>query len=205
MPRLTAIRKQALDEMMKEAIFEATVVVLSEHGVEGMTMDRVALAANVAKGSVYNYFRSKKDLLQFVYTKTIEPVFEDLKEAVAMDRPAVEKLSTHVRQILEHVAKHAEIFKLLFRDDTAHGLLQSSERNTREVGCRLLAEIFRQGIAEGGFRPGDPLMLARMFLGLCTGVFDGHPELERLDVREEIQRLIMSTFLNGIAATERAS
>ena len=49
MPKLTAIRKQALDEMMREAIFEATVAVLSEHGVEGMTMDRVALAAKVAK------------------------------------------------------------------------------------------------------------------------------------------------------------
>jgi AcrR family transcriptional regulator len=207
MPRLTAIRKQALDEMMKEAIFEATVVVLAEHGVEGMTMDRVALAANVAKGSVYNYFRSKKDLLQFVYTKTIEPVFRDLKEAVAMDRPAVEKLSMHVRQIIEHVAKHAEIFRLLFRDDTAHGLLQSSERSTREMGCRLLAEVFRQGIAEGAFRPGDPLMLARMFLGLCTGVFDGHPELdlERLEVREGLHQLVLSTFVNGIAATERAS
>ena len=49
MPKLTAIRKQALDDIMKEAIFEATVAVLGQHGVEGMTMDRVATAAGVRR------------------------------------------------------------------------------------------------------------------------------------------------------------
>ncbi len=80
--------------------------------------------------------------------------------------------------MLEHVAKHAQVFKLLFEDDTAHGLLQSSERRTREAASQRLAEIFRQGIAEGVFRPADPLMLANMYLGLCKGVFDSQPELE---------------------------
>ncbi len=92
-PRLTAIRKQALDEMMKEALFEATVAVLSEHGVDGMTMDRVALAAGVAKGSLYRYFRSKRDLLEFVYAKMIDPIFQDLDEIVATEQPAIEKLA----------------------------------------------------------------------------------------------------------------
>lgn len=202
MPRLTAIRRQALDEVMKEAIFEATISVLSEHGVEGLTMDRVALAAEVAKGSLYNYFRSKKSLLEFVYMKTIDPAFQDLEAVVASDRTAREKLATHLRSILEHVAKHAQVFRVLFRDDTAHGLLQSSERSARETCSQYLAKIFDQGICEGVFRPADPLLLGRMFLGLCMGVFDSHPELERSDVREEIYRLIMDTFLDGLVTEE---
>ena len=56
MPKLTAIRKQALDEMMREAIFQAAKAVLAKHGVDGMTMDRVAVEADVAKGSLYHYF-----------------------------------------------------------------------------------------------------------------------------------------------------
>lgn len=202
MPRLTAIRKQALDEVMKEAIFEATVAILSEHGVEGMTMERVALSAGVAKGSLYHYFRSKRDLLEFVYTKTLHPIFEDLVETVAREQPAIEKLTTHLRKMLEHVAKHVKVFKLLFEDDTAQGLLQSSQRSTREAGSRRLAEVFRQGIAEGVFRPADPHVLAHMYHGLCRGVFDSQPELGRPDQREEVLRLIMGTLLNGIA-TER--
>ena len=86
------IRKQALDEMMKEALFEATVAVLSEHGVDGMTMDRVASEAGVAKGSLYRYFRSKRDLLEFVYTKLVDPIFQDLEEMAAQEQPAIESL-----------------------------------------------------------------------------------------------------------------
>jgi AcrR family transcriptional regulator len=199
MPKLTAIRKQALDEVMKKALFEATVAVLSEHGVDGMTMDRIASVAGVAKGSLYHYFSSKRDLLEFVYAKTIDPVFQDLEQMVAAAQPAIDKLAGHLRTLLEHVAKHVRIFKLLFEDDAAHGLLQSSERYHRKAVCQRMAEIFRQGIAEGVFRPEDPLMLASMYLGLCKGVFESQPELEGLDQRENVHRLILGTFLNGIA------
>jgi AcrR family transcriptional regulator len=199
-PKLTAIRKRALDEMMKEALFEATVAVLSDHGVEGMTMDRVALAAGVAKGSVYNYFGSKKGLLEFVYAKMIDPIFHNLTEIVATEQSAIEKLASHLRQLLDHVAKHARVFRLLFEDDTAHGLLQSSERSTREAAYQYLAKIFCQGISEGVFRSVDPVVLARMFLGVCRGVFDGQPDLQERNQRENTHRLILGTFLNGIAA-----
>ena len=56
MPKLSATRKELLTTMMKEAIFEAATSVLCAHGVSGMTMDRVAAAAGLAKGSLYNYF-----------------------------------------------------------------------------------------------------------------------------------------------------
>lgn len=202
MPKLTTIRKQALDELMREAIFEATKAALAEHGVEGMTMDRVALAANVAKGSLYHYFPGKQALLEFVYARMLDPIIQSLQEIVATERPAIEKLATHLDKLLEHVAQHSEVFKLLFHDDTAQGLLLSSQRRTREEGSRRLAEVFRQGIAEGAFRPADPLMLTHMFLGLCRGVFDSQPALERSDQREQIQRLIMDAFLNGIVTEE---
>lgn len=202
MPKLTAIRKQALDEMMKEAMFQAAVAVLAERGVEGMTMDRVAAAAGVAKGSLYKYFTSKKTLLEFVYARTIGPLLDTLDGIVAAEGPAIEKLATHLREVLEHVGAHTKVFKLLFEDDTAYSLLQSTERRTHEVASQRLAEIFRQGISEGVFRPAEPLVLARMFLGLCRGVFDSQPELGVREHREHAHDLILRTFLRG-AATDR--
>ena len=202
MPRLTAVRRQALDEMMRAAIFEAAVSVLAEHGVEGMTMDRVAVAADVAKGSLYHYFSGKKDLLEFVHAKVIEPILQDLEEIVATEQSAIAKLATHLSKLLEYVVQHSQVFKLLFQDDAAQGLLQSSLRRTRDAGSRHLAEVFRQGIAEGAFRPEDPLILTHMFLGLCKGTFESDPELEGREQREKVHRLIMGTFLNGIATEE---
>ena len=203
MPRLTTVRKQALDEMMKEAFFEATMAVLNEHGMEGMTMDRVALAAGVAKGSVYRYFRGKRDLLELVYAKVIDPISQDLEAIVTSDQPAIEKLAKQVRAFLEHIAQHVRVFRLLFEDDTAHGLLRSSERRSHEVVSGQLAKIFRQGMEEGVFRPADPLVLANMYLGLCRGALQGQSELADPDLRENLLRLIIGTLLHGIASNEK--
>ena len=200
MPRLTEIRKQALDEMMKEALFDATVAVLSVHGVDGLTMDRVASEAGIAKGSVYRYFRSKQDLLEFVFAKLVDPIFEDLRETVESDQPAIDKLSHHLYTLFEHVAQHAQVHKLLFEDDTAHGLLQSSERNTFSLGSQLLTKVFRQGIEEKVFRQVDPYMLAVMYIGIFRGILQSQPDLEKREHRENIHHLVMETLLEGISS-----
>jgi AcrR family transcriptional regulator len=200
MPKLSAIRKQAVDGLMKKALFEATVSVLSEHGVDGLTMDSVAAAAGTAKGSLYRYFRSKRDLLEFVYAKLVDPIFQRMEDVIPADQPAVEKLSGQLRVLLEHVAKHAQVHRLLFEDQTAHGLLQSSEQTTFETATRQLTEVFRQGIADGAFRPVDPRMLAVMHLGVIRGVLQSQPELGKPEQRERIHDLIMDALLYGVGA-----
>jgi len=198
-PKLTAIRKQALDEMMKEALFKATIGVLGAQGVNGLTMDRVAAEAGVAKGSVYRYFHSKRDLLEFAYDKVTAPIFRVIEELANQEEPAIVKLAGHLHSLLEHIAKHAHVHKLLFEDDAVLGLLLPSERQATEVASQQLAGVFRQGIAEGVFSSGDPLLLAKMYLGLCKSVLQCRPKLEKRDQRESVHRLIMDTFLNGVA------
>jgi AcrR family transcriptional regulator len=198
MPRLSTIRKQAIDGIMKEALFEATVAVLSEHGVDELTMDRVASEAGIAKGSLYRYFHSKRDLLEFIYAKLIDPIFQNLEAVVAKQQPAIEKLNEELRGLLEHIAHYGQVHMLLFENEAAHALLQSTERRTLEAASQKLAEIFRQGIKEETFRPGDPLMLANMYLGLCKGVLQSKPNLDAPEQREMVHRLILDTFLNGI-------
>lgn len=47
----------------ERAILDAAVEVFAEHGYHGAQMARIAEAAGVANGTVYLYFRNKKDLL----------------------------------------------------------------------------------------------------------------------------------------------
>ena len=203
MPKLTEIRKQAVDELMKEAFFEATVSVLEEYGTDGMTMDRVASAARVAKGSLYRYFRSKRDLLEFVHAKLTEPVFEVFEDLAARKQPAVEKLAEQLRWFFDHVARHLKAHRLLFDDANAHSLVQASVRRTAEAVSKQFERLFRQGIAEGAIQPGDPAMMAHMYFGLCRGVLQSGPPLEEPEQRDNLCRLILSTFLNGISVEKR--
>ncbi|MEU4597433.1 helix-turn-helix domain-containing protein [Nocardia sp. NPDC023988] len=47
----------------RRAILEATMALLDEHGAAGVTMDRVAAAAGVGKGTIFHRFGSRSGLL----------------------------------------------------------------------------------------------------------------------------------------------
>jgi len=54
MAQLAERRKELVTGLMKDAIYAAAVEILTKQGVDGLTMDRVAETAGVAKGSLYN-------------------------------------------------------------------------------------------------------------------------------------------------------
>ncbi|MBU3065135.1 TetR/AcrR family transcriptional regulator; helix-turn-helix transcriptional regulator [Nocardia sp. NEAU-G5] len=57
-------RKERADAARnRRAILAATAVLLDEHGAEGITMERVAAAAGVGKGTVFHRFGSRAGLL----------------------------------------------------------------------------------------------------------------------------------------------
>ena len=89
MPTLAKKRKTEWDVMMKNAIFEATMAVLGEHGFEGLRMDRVAKAAEVSTGTLYNYFKNKDELLLHVLDTRFEPILQEFLKIIKRDRKSV--------------------------------------------------------------------------------------------------------------------
>jgi len=202
MPRLSSARKKLLTEMMKEAIYEAAVAVLAEHGAEGVTMDRVAAAANLAKGSLYNYFRGKRDLLQFVHRKTVDPIVRAVDEMIRSDRPAAAKLEASVHIVFGQLGRHRELFTLLLESGDARVLLEDTRRTKREVAVAQFAEIFRQGIEQGLFHSFDPMQLAQMFVGAMAELWQRSLGAGRSQSAEPLIETLLGVFLHGVAAGE---
>jgi AcrR family transcriptional regulator len=48
---------------MRAQIIAAAIRLFSEHGIEAVTVDQIATAADVGKGTIYNYFQIKEDIL----------------------------------------------------------------------------------------------------------------------------------------------
>jgi len=47
----------------RDRILSAGLAAFAERGIDGCTIDTIAAAADVGKGTVYNYFRTKEDLV----------------------------------------------------------------------------------------------------------------------------------------------
>ena len=172
MPRLSATRKELLTTMMKEAIFEAATSVLGEHGVAGMTMERVAAAAGLAKGSLYNYFQGKEDLLQFLRDRICQPLFQAIDEIAGNGLSPPEKLCSILREFSDHLAQHCGVIAMLLREDGGRRLVESSRQSGRQRVLAPVAAIFDQGVKQGYFRPLDATESACMVLACMNELFE---------------------------------
>jgi AcrR family transcriptional regulator len=56
-------RKESITKQRKQQIFEAALKVFSQKGADQATIPDIAQEAEVAVGTIYNYYQSKHDLL----------------------------------------------------------------------------------------------------------------------------------------------
>jgi AcrR family transcriptional regulator len=205
MARLSKARKELLTAMMKDAIFEAAVSVLSEHGVNGMTMDRVAAAAKLAKGSLYNYFRNKNDLIHFIYRRIVDPLSQAIEEIVQDDLPAIEKLEKTLATLYEHFVKQGGIYGLLVKDEATRDIVAPSKKSGRSRALRHFTVILEQGIKEASFRPLDPKHTSRMLLGCMNELFELQSGAPHCSFARQYVDVVLDVILAGIVmGTDRA-
>ncbi len=101
-PKLrTTPRKQPRQKRSQEtvdAILTATAQVLVRHGYEGANTNRIALAAGVSVGSLYQYFPSKEALVTALIERHMEAMWRIIVEAAA--KVATASLEDAVREVI---------------------------------------------------------------------------------------------------------
>ena len=202
MTSLAERRRELLDSMMREAVYEGAVTVLTKHGLNGTTMDRVAAAAGMAKGSLYNHFRSKRELLEFVRDRAVAPMQEALEEIVKNSFCAAEKLASISRLWREYLVKHHAVFEFLINDHAAKRLLRDTEQTTRASGIKQIATIVEQGIQEGAFRPVDATPVAEMFVCASIGMVEQEFAAGIIRPVDEAVDALIRVFLHGLCGAD---
>src|SRR5882672_7825605 len=71
----------------RQAILAAALKEFSARGFAAARLDDVAVAAGVAKGTIYLYFRDKEALFQELIRSEMSPVVATLETALAVDLP----------------------------------------------------------------------------------------------------------------------
>ena len=154
MANLMAKRKTLVDSMMRDAIYEGAVVVLAEHGLNGATMDRVAAAAGVAKGSLYKGFGDKRTLFLKALDHYLERGRATLRELADDPRSGAELL----RHWLDNVAAMATCtglrrgcmsvnctVELAPHDNEIRNRLRKHEREIEKIYVQLIGRGARDG------------------------------------------------------------
>ncbi|MGA3124941.1 MAG: TetR/AcrR family transcriptional regulator [Polyangiaceae bacterium] len=128
-----------------EAVLEAVVRVLRKHGVEGVTTNRIAEAAGVSIGSVYQYFPDKRAIFTALHDRHVDEIGRVIERKLV--EHATSSLQEFVRALVEAlVTAHAADpeFHELMTTTVPHGAEGARALDLRLRGTFKLAITSRE-------------------------------------------------------------
>lgn len=202
MTSLAVQRKRLADSIMRDAIYDGVMEILDEHGLAGATMDRIAATVGVAKGSLYNHFRGKDDLLAFVHDRTIRPLLESTEQVVTTDLAAADKIEAMIRNWQRYVGEHRATFQIFANYVNVEGGLKQAMAQSESAAIELIAGLITEGIEAGEFRPVKAHFVAEMLLVAVKKMLG--QQLKDVVPRSDDETVdtLVAVFIHGLCAKQ---
>jgi AcrR family transcriptional regulator len=197
-------KKEMVTAFRTREILAAAREVMERRGVDTATMDEIAQAAGVAKGTLYLYFTSKEDLIHALMSRVGENIRRDLAGIVENSLSPVEKLLKVISMLMDNLERERLLFPVYMRDlvqwSQKGGQAQFPRVKTLEeeiVG--ILTRLFSEGIARGVFMDADPKLLTFLLRGLVRAVGYYQMTSRQEDAIKEALPVVSTLILSGIA------
>ncbi len=194
--------KQVLNK--RQRIINGAIAVFSRKGFYKATIEEIAEQADVGKGTVYEYFSSKKELFQemFLYTeeKYEEMFHRGLSDAVMFQ----DKLQKMFQITMRFLNCHKEMAQILLAgyppvaEDIQKVLIGKNQQNITKI-----SKILEESITRKEIRPVDTGAAAKVILG--TLFFVGGQVLFSEDEKESgfnlLAQNVVDIILQGLLLT----
>lgn len=193
-------KKQEIEDRIRRAALE----LFREQGYSATTVEQIADRADVAKGTVFNYFPRKESLLMVLADELVASVHEVLGPREALIAGGVEALRRVLLYMAERAVRDPELSRTIVIEGMRAYWEDVRQHAVQEEFHELLLAMLREAQARGEIRSDvDPfsalaLLRAAYFATLvewlreCTGP---RPVLEELAMRFDI-------IFRGLANTE---
>jgi AcrR family transcriptional regulator len=174
MPVLGKTKKDVVSEFRCSEILCAARGVFAEKGFNSATMDDIAEAAGVAKGTIYLYFPSKREVFLETFRAGTISLHDEVARNMEAAPDAPSKVRAFVRTRLDYAERNRDFFRIYyteFNNMLLHPMHVRQEfQQLYDRHARALEVVLRDGIDAGDIRLGDPLAMARIVYDLTRGM-----------------------------------
>jgi AcrR family transcriptional regulator len=195
-------------------ILEAAVRVFSEKGFSASRTSEVAKEAGVSEGTIFNYFKTKKDLLTSMIIplvvrffrplilSSVEKIFRTRK-----NRPLEDVLLDIMRDRVKLVESNLPLIKTVAAEAAFHPeLLDPFREQLAPKLVEFTTRFFREEVEKGTLRDIDPVVALRAFMSLVGGYIlmrNIAPEALQLQDEETELRRLLDIYLHGVKGGDR--
>jgi AcrR family transcriptional regulator len=114
---MAGIREQKKMET-RQAIMQAAVKLFSEKGFEKTSIEELARAAGIGKGTIYSYFQTKSDILHAFCEDEMVCLHQELTDNADKEIPLLQQMVRIYMSEFRHITENRE-FGRLFMQETA--------------------------------------------------------------------------------------
>lgn len=215
-------RKGREKEHRKEEILDAAQKIFFEKGLSVATMDEIAEAAELSKGTLYLYYKSKEDLYLAVAMRGFYSLHEAFEEIISVEKSIVKALVRVGEAYIEFFNKHRNYFRMFNFVQAPHFHKQVSEE--MQTSCNAEAYknweriivLVKRGIQEGFIRDDlDPVEVTIIIWSSATSLLVRHDnegeiwkEKMKIDLMHALQismELLFNSILTEKGRTEYAA
>lgn len=195
-------------EKTKEHIISAAIKVMNAKGIGATRFEDIANEANVSRGAIYHYFKSKNEIILTVHANMKKQMMDLFERHIGEEIDPVISLKNGFKEILkkfqnddnyraiEELFIKAE-FTSLLREDKELNLLFTREKE--ETICDML-ELVRRGQISGSLRKDIPaetigFALISFYVGFITTWFLKVDEISNVGIVDDY----VDILLHGIS------
>lgn len=171
-------RKEREKELRREDILRTGEELFVKKGVENTTMDEIARECELAKGTLYLYFKSKEELLSEIMLRALTLLYDMMFSNQERESNPIEKMRRIGEAHFEFHDKYPEHFMLLnevqmpgkYHPDATDEAHTKIHDRIRKIWA-LNMNIVQQGIDSGVFREStNPLEVAVSLWAISTSM-----------------------------------
>lgn len=202
----TKDRKLLEKENRRESILSAAETIMSKHGIHGLSIDLIANETQLAKGTIYLYFKSKEEIMSILSVKARKLLFKEFQKIQKKNISNIEKIMELVHTNYSFYKKKPMYYDLVSLYEVNNTLTETEEMHEsgQEI-ADLIIDMATKAQNDGTLNPNiNPLHFSFCLWGMTVGVFQlikvrGTIMNEKMSISEEdLLNTFMQTLENGI-------
>lgn len=168
----TKIRKEQEKENRRQVILDAAESIMQTNGVYGLNIDMIASETQLAKGTIYLYFKSKEEILATLSLKGRVLLLKAFQQEVEKHDSPIDKLKAIVQAAYIFYKQNPLLNDLVSLYEANNQLVETAElQNASDNITKLVVEIAQKAKDDGLLNPNIvPLHFTVCLWGMTVGM-----------------------------------
>tara|TARA_B100000965_G_scaffold91141_1_gene74252 strand:+ start:237 stop:830 length:594 start_codon:yes stop_codon:yes gene_type:complete len=164
-------RKLKERKVRQDLILDGALQVFKSKGIEGSTMDEIALEAGFGKATLYYYFKSKEEVFSAILTNGWKVLWDNLEPVISEDNKSPRDTFVNILLcISDNVRSRPGLYEFLFNAPKKINFDSQDWRPYQERIYSVISTLLEEGIKLGEFPKSKPEVLFKALGGLFMGL-----------------------------------